>query len=129
MLDILQQHIIQVIYTLNRVTHKWWDCKDDLELKNMTIWSLIFYFCIQSVFCWCVKCSNTDISQFWPTMNPECKITDYTNSVQSSLKYNPLWVSLYIYNMYICMNKQQLRKQEQNKKMYFIVIFELFVQI
>ena len=64
--------------------------------KNVTIWSyFLFVSAFNWAFYWLSKWLSTEISQFRPTRNPECKKTDSTNSVQSSLKSHPLWVTLY----------------------------------
>ena len=66
--------------------------------EYMTSSSMIFGFCIQLSILMVYKMfkhRNKTVLSFWPINNPECKITDYTNSVQTSLKYyfvgNPVY--------------------------------------
>ena len=63
------------IYVRNRinwlysVSHKGWDCKDDPNLKNITIWRENFGYCnelsILMVY-WMIKHRNKPVNQFWP---------------------------------------------------------------
>ena len=62
---------------LKRDTQKGWDCKDDPKLKNMTLSTLIFSFCIQLSFLIIFKHRNKPVlaySEPWMKENGLNKI-------------------------------------------------------
>ena len=65
------------------VTHKRWDCKDDLDYQNMTISGWIKSYALKYGLLRAEKWNLSTVA------NRPC------NRVQSSLKSHPLWVTLY----------------------------------
>ena len=82
------------------VTHKWCDCKDDLKLwiwlfQATVKWSLLPWIYSFMAFLLIEQRKKQSFS----CMNHEYKETDSIYSLQSSLKYQPLWITLYIGSM------------------------------
>ena len=84
-----------------RVTPKEWDCKTTQNFKNMTIWSLLFGFCLNALLWWFTKWLRAEINSFCLSGTMSAKKQDQINSVQSSLKSHPFWVSLYVLIFYL----------------------------
>ena len=94
--------VIFVLYLqIYRVSHKGWDCKDDIKLlkyENLRgsalniglLCKALWLFGFFKGFC-------KERKKFKVSGNHDYKETDSTNSVQSSLKFHPLWVPLYVH--------------------------------
>ena len=87
-----------LILTTYRVIHQEWDCKDDPKWQ-FEAWFLVSAF--NRVYWKLTKLLSTAIGQFWDTRNSEWKRTDSKNSVQSTLKSHPLWVTLYLTHLIV----------------------------
>jgi len=73
-----------------RVTHKGWDCKDD---RNLLKCDDSMFSALDIVISWVIPWFGNETHNF--TCAENCENSQSINSVQSSLKSHPLWVTLY----------------------------------
>ena len=79
----------KIIKTVTGLPRKGWGCQDIVS------WWLF------------LKWLSTDIIQFWPTRNPNCKKMHLTNSVQSSLKSHLFWEPCIINTPFLIITLQE----------------------
>ena len=90
---------MQYLWFSIQVTHKEKDCEDDRKLLKCDDVRLIYVIRLRWLYRYSYLTAYFDkeTNKFTVAGNPDYKETESINSVQSSLKSQPLWVTLYDY--------------------------------